>query len=98
MVVPSARHLEQIGDLDPLLAAALTDAGLTPYRAVKRALSRLVPGSVAVLIGIGGLGHFGLQYVKLLSAARAVAVDTSPQARRLAEVWAPTRWSTPATT
>ena len=85
LIVPAARHLEPIGKLDPVEAAALTDAGLTPYRAVKRALHRLVPGSVAVLIGIGGLGHFGLQYVKLLSAARAVAVDTSPPARRLAE-------------
>ena len=84
LVVPAARHLEPIGDLDPVDAAALTDAGLTPYRAVSRALPRLVPGSVAVAIGIGGLGHFGLQYLKTLSTARVVAVDTSPVARRLA--------------
>ena len=84
LVVPAARHLEPIGDLDPIEAAALTDAGLTPYRAVRRALPRLAPGSVAVAIGIGGLGHFGLQYLKILSTARVVAVDTSPHARRLA--------------
>ena len=84
VVVPSARHLEPIGELDPVEAAALTDAGLTSYRAVKRALPRLVPGSVAVAIGIGGLGHFGLQYLKILSTALVVAVDTSPLARRLA--------------
>ena len=84
LMVPAARHLELIGKLDPVEAAALTDAGLTPYRAVRRALPRLVPGSVAVAIGIGGLGHFGLQYLRILSAARVVAVDTSPLARRLA--------------
>ena len=84
LVVPDARHLEPIGDLDPIEAAALTDAGLTPYRAVRRALSRLVPGSVAVAIGIGGLGHFGLQYLKIFSTGLVVAVDTSPLARRLA--------------
>ncbi len=84
LLVPAARHLEPVGDLDPAEAAALTDAGLTPYRAVRRALPRLTPGSTAVAIGIGGLGHFGLQYLKLLSTARVVAVDTSPPARRLA--------------
>jgi len=30
VVVPSARHLEPIMELDPVQAAALTDAGLTP--------------------------------------------------------------------
>jgi D-arabinose 1-dehydrogenase-like Zn-dependent alcohol dehydrogenase len=40
-------------------AAPLTDAALTPYHAIKRALPLLVPGSVAVVIGVGGLGHMG---------------------------------------
>ena len=84
LVVPAARHLAPIGGLDPAVGAALTDAGLTPYRAVRRCLSRLTPGSVAAAIGIGGLGHLGLQYLKMLSPARVVAVDTSPSARRLA--------------
>ena len=85
VVVPSVRHLEPIGHLDPVVAASLTDAGLTSYRAVRRALPRLAPGSVTVAIGIGGLGHFGLQYLKLLSTTKVVAVDPSPAARRLAE-------------
>lgn len=84
LVVPAARHLEPIGGLDPAEAAALTDAGLTPYRAVRRCLPRLTPGATAAAIGIGGLGHFGLQYLKILSPARVVAVDISPPARRLA--------------
>ena len=84
LVVPARRHLEPIGDLDPVEAACLTDAGLTSYRAVRRALPRLAPGSVAVAIGIGGLGHMGLQYLKTLSTACVIAVDTAPGARELA--------------
>ncbi len=84
VLVPAQRHLEPIGDLDPVDAACLTDAGLTPYRAVRRALPRLVPGSLTVAIGIGGLGHMGIQYLKALTAARVVAVDTSSRARGLA--------------
>ena len=84
LLVPARRHLQPIGDLDPVMAACLTDAGLTPYRAVRRALPRLVPGSLAVAIGIGGLGHMGLQYLKVLSTARVVAIDTSAPARGLA--------------
>jgi alcohol dehydrogenase, propanol-preferring len=36
MVVPSARYLVPIGDLDPVAAAPLTDAALTSYHAIKR--------------------------------------------------------------
>ncbi|WP_460347236.1 alcohol dehydrogenase catalytic domain-containing protein [Actinoallomurus acanthiterrae] len=36
VLVPSARHLETIGDLDPAQAAPLSDAGLTPYHAIQR--------------------------------------------------------------
>lgn len=41
LVVPSTRHLAPIGDLEPAKAAPLTDAALTPYRAVKRSLPYL---------------------------------------------------------
>lgn len=85
LLVPAARHLEPTGGLDPAEAAALTDAGLTSYRAVRRCLSRLTPGAAAAVIGVGGLGHFGLQYLKILSPASVAAVDTSARARRLAE-------------
>ena len=85
VLVPAARHLFRIGNIDPVVAAALTDAGLTPYRAVRRAAARLVPGATAVCIGVGGLGHFGLQYLKILGNALVVAVDVSESARRLGE-------------
>jgi len=77
MLVPSARLLIPIEDLDPVDAAPLTDAGLTPYHAVKRSLELLVPGSTAVVIGVGGLGHMAVQILRALTAARIVAIDTS---------------------
>lgn len=75
MIVPAERHLVPIGELDPVKAAGLTDAGLTPFRAVQRALPQLEPGSTAVAIGLGGLGQFGIQYLNLLSDARIVGLD-----------------------
>ena len=84
LIVPSTRHLVRLHTLDPVEAAPLTDAGLTPYRAVKKVLGRLVPGSTAVTIGVGGLGHFGLQLLEDLSPARVVAVDTQETKRALA--------------
>jgi len=83
--VPSTRNLIAIDGLDPATAAPLTDAALTPYRAVKHALPWMVPGSTVVAIGIGGLGQYGVQFMKQLSAARVVAVDTAEDKRRLAE-------------
>ena len=84
MVVPDVRHLVPLTDLDPLDAAPLTDAGLTPYHAVKRSLELLVPGSTAVVIGVGGLGHLGVQILDAVCPATIIAVDTRDSALRLA--------------
>lgn len=43
MVVDSPRHLVPLGDLNPVGAVPLTDAGLTPYHAIKRSLAKLTP-------------------------------------------------------
>lgn len=85
MLIPAARHLVKLGDLDPVEATPLTDAGLTPYHAVKRSLPLLGPGSTAVVIGAGGLGSFGIQLLEVLTPARIVAVDTRASALALAE-------------
>jgi propanol-preferring alcohol dehydrogenase len=85
LLVPSARHVVPLTDLDPVDAAPLTDAALTPYHAVKRTLGRLVPGSTAVVIGAGGLGHMAIQILSAMSATRIVAVDQSPDALELAK-------------
>lgn len=73
-----------IGDLDPVRTVPLTDAGLTPYHAIKRSLDRLVAGSVAVVIGVGGLGHIAVQLLRRLSAATVVALDVREESRELA--------------
>lgn len=75
LLVDDARHLVPLGGLDPVRAVPLTDAGLTPYHAIKRSLPKLVPGSTAVVIGAGGLGHVAIQLLRSLSAARVVALD-----------------------
>lgn len=84
MLVPSARHLIPVGDLDLVQAAALADAGVTPYRAVKKALHLLQPGTTALVLGAGGLGQFGIQYLKLLTEAHVIVVETSPERREIA--------------
>ena len=85
MLVPAARLLVPLPDgLDPVRAAPLTDAGLTPYHAVRRSWPKLTPGSVAVVIGVGGLGHLAVQILKATTAARVVAVDTRAEALDLA--------------
>ena len=82
MIVPR-RELVAIGSLDPVIVSPLTDAGVTSYSAVKQVLSRLVPGSNALVIGLGGLGAYAVQFLKLLSPATVYALDRTEQ--RLAE-------------
>ncbi len=85
LLVPAARHIVPLPDgLDPVGAAPLTDAGLTPYHAVRRSWPKLPPGSTAVVIGVGGLGHLAVQILKATTAAQIVAVDTRPEALALA--------------
>lgn len=77
--------------LDPSLApkdiAALADAGLTAYHAVKKSVPLLYPGTKAVVIGAGGLGHIGIQCLKALTPAEIIVVDRSPAALELTRSW-----------
>jgi propanol-preferring alcohol dehydrogenase len=84
MIVPDTRYLVPLGDHDPVDAAPLTDAALTPYHAIKRSLPLLIPGSTAVVVGAGGLGHMAIQILNALSPARVVAVDVDAHALELA--------------
>jgi NAD+-dependent secondary alcohol dehydrogenase Adh1 len=70
--------------LQPKDIAALADAGLTAYHAVKKAADRLYPGTKAVVIGAGGLGHIGIQCLKALTPAEVIVVDPSEPALALA--------------
>ncbi len=81
----SARSVVKLDpSLHPKDIAALADAGLTAYHAVKKAASILHPGSRAVVIGAGGLGHIGIQCLKAMTPAEIIVVDPSERARALA--------------
>lgn len=70
--------------LAPKDVAPYTDAGLTAYRAAKKASRHLLPGQFAVVLGVGGLGHIGVQVLKALCAAEIIAVDRSEASLALA--------------
>src|SRR6266480_1482614 len=58
----NARAVVRLGEgLAPADVAALADAGLTAYHAAKKAIPLLYPGTRAVVIGAGGLGHIGVK-------------------------------------
>jgi propanol-preferring alcohol dehydrogenase len=84
LLVDSTRQLAPLGGLDPVTAAPLTDAAVTPYRAIRRSLDVLTPGSTVVVIGVGGLGHLAVQILAATCPATVVAVDAKPAARALA--------------
>jgi len=71
----------------PAEVAALADAGLTAYHAVRKAVPDLGPGTSAVAVGAGGLGHIGIQCLKAMTPASVIAVDTSEEALKLAGSW-----------
>jgi NAD+-dependent secondary alcohol dehydrogenase Adh1 len=86
MLLTSARACVRVDPgIRPADIAALADAGLTAYAAVKKALPLLQAGSTCVLIGAGGLGHIGIQCMTVLSAAHLVVLDRNPQALELAK-------------
>ena len=69
----------------PQDVAALADAGITAYHAVRKAIPLLQVGSSAVVIGAGGLGHIGIQCLAALTATQIIVVDRNPDALKLAE-------------
>ena len=85
LLVPDQRYLVPLPDgLDPVTAAPLTDAGLTPYHAIRRSWPKLTPDASIVLIGVGGLGHIAVQIARATTAAQVIAVDLKPDALELA--------------
>ena len=84
-VLADERSIVPLPDgVEPAAVAPHADAGITAYHAVKKLVPRLEPGSTAAVIGVGGVGHVGLQLVRVLGASRVVAIDTDERRRRLA--------------
>jgi NAD+-dependent secondary alcohol dehydrogenase Adh1 len=69
----------------PQDVAALADAGITAYHAVRKAIPLLYPGTTCVVTGAGGLGHIGIQCLSALTATNIIVVDRNPDALKLAE-------------
>lgn len=72
-VVPLAKGVP------PAPQAPLADAGITAFHAVRRVLPDLRSGSVVAVLGVGGLGHIGIQLVRTMSPARVFALDRAPE-------------------
>jgi NAD+-dependent secondary alcohol dehydrogenase Adh1 len=84
----SARSVVKLNPiLHPKDIAALADAGLTAYHAVKKAARQLYPGTKVVVIGAGGLGHIGVQCLKAMTPAQIIVLDRSAAALELAKGW-----------
>src|SRR5687768_4244533 len=82
----SARSVVKLDpSLEPASIAALADAGLTAIHAVKRAIPVLGPGTKAVVIGAGGLGHIGIQCLKAYTPTEIIVVDPNEKALALAK-------------
>jgi propanol-preferring alcohol dehydrogenase len=89
ILVPSYRFLIRVDKkygLKPEELAPLTDAGLTPYRAIKKIKHILDPGTSIAVVGIGGLGSYAIQYAKLLApSSSTIAIDVDDHKLELAE-------------
>ena len=78
-----ASHVVKVPDgVTPMDAAPLTCAGVTTYKGIK--VARPQPNETAMVVGIGGLGHLGLQYARIFGA-RTVAVDVEDEKLQLAK-------------
>lgn len=84
-VAVPARNLVPLGDVDPVAAAPLADAALTPYHAVARSMPVLARGgSSALVIGLGGLGQFAVQILRAITGATVIATDPREESLELA--------------
>ena len=84
VLVPERSLLALPAGVEPAAVAPHADAGLTAYHAVRRLAQLMAPGSTAVVVGVGGVGHIALQLIHELGASATVAVDTDSRRRRLA--------------
>ena len=84
-VLVDERSLIRLPDgVEPAAVAPHADAGITAYHAVKRLVPRLLPGTTAAVIGVGGVGHIALQLLQVLGAGSVVAIDVDERRRALA--------------
>ena len=84
-VLVTERSLVRLPEgVEPAAVAPHSDAGLTAYHAVRRMAHLAVPGTTAVVIGVGGVGHIALQLLRELGSSATIAIDTDARRRALA--------------
>jgi D-arabinose 1-dehydrogenase-like Zn-dependent alcohol dehydrogenase len=84
MVAPASAVALMPADLPPVEAAPLMCAGLTTFNALRNSGAR--PGEVVAVLGLGGLGHLGVQYAAKMgyhTVGIARGKDKEPLARQL---------------
>jgi D-arabinose 1-dehydrogenase-like Zn-dependent alcohol dehydrogenase len=98
-VIAPAGALALIPDgLSPVDAAPLMCAGVTTFNPLRNCGAR--PGDLVAILGIGGLGHLGIQFAEKMgfrTVAIARGVDKEPLARKLgASVYIDSKTQDPA--
>src|SRR5205085_2418391 len=83
MLVPSHRHLFDIGKLTPQQAAPLACSGVTAYSALKKVESTLKDEPL-VIIGAGGVGLMGVTLARKMGAKDVIIVDIDAGKRDVA--------------
>ena len=81
---PDGKRLYAVNTPNNCLEVYATDAALTPYRAIKKALPLLEPDYYALVIGLGGLGQYGLKLLTLLAGCPVIVVDVQEAKLKLA--------------
>jgi D-arabinose 1-dehydrogenase-like Zn-dependent alcohol dehydrogenase len=84
MIAPGSAVARMPAELPPVEAAPLMCAGLTTFNALRNSGAR--PGDVVAVLGLGGLGHLGVQYAARMgfhAVGIARGTDKEPLARQL---------------
>ena len=84
MIAPTSAVALMPGDLDFVEASPLMCAGVTTFNALRNSAAR--PGDVVAILGLGGLGHLGVQYAAKMgfhTVGIARGKDKEALARRL---------------
>jgi D-arabinose 1-dehydrogenase-like Zn-dependent alcohol dehydrogenase len=84
LIAPASAVARMPAELPPVEAAPLMCAGLTTFNALRNSGAR--PGDVVAVLGLGGLGHLGLQYAAKMgfhTVGIARGKDKEPLARQL---------------
>ncbi|WP_343212402.1 zinc-binding dehydrogenase [Advenella alkanexedens] len=84
IIVPDARYLIDIGDLDPAQIAPYACSGLTTYSALQKIGASVYTKHPILIMGAGGLGLMCIQLLHALGGVGAIVIDLDPTKRQAA--------------